>query len=40
MGRRIGVDIGGTFTDVALINEESDSIGIAKVPATRTLPKG
>ena len=34
MGRRIGVDIGGTFTDVALIDEESGSIGIAKVPTT------
>ena len=34
MGWRIGVDIGGTFTDVALIDEESGSIGIAKVPTT------
>ena len=34
MGRRIGVDIGGTFTDVAMIDEESGSIGIAKVPTT------
>ena len=34
MGWRIGVDIGGTFTDVAMIDEESGSIGIAKVPTT------
>src|SRR5215813_3891127 len=34
MGWRIGVDIGGTFTDVALINDESGGIGIAKVPTT------
>jgi N-methylhydantoinase A len=34
MGWRVGVDIGGTFTDVALINQEIGSIGIAKVPTT------
>ena len=32
MGWRVGVDIGGTFTDVALINEENGTIGIVKVP--------
>lgn len=31
---RIGVDIGGTFTDVALVEEESGRIGVAKVPTT------
>ena len=31
---RIGVDIGGTFTDVALIDETSGTIGVAKVPTT------
>jgi N-methylhydantoinase A len=31
---RIGVDIGGTFTDVALIEEGSGRIGVAKVPTT------
>ncbi len=31
---RIGVDIGGTFTDVALIEETSGRIGIAKTPTT------
>ncbi|MGI9408675.1 MAG: hydantoinase/oxoprolinase N-terminal domain-containing protein, partial [Hyphomicrobiaceae bacterium] len=31
---RIGVDIGGTFTDVALIEETSGRIGVVKVPTT------
>jgi N-methylhydantoinase A len=34
MAWRIGVDIGGTFTDVALIDEASGRIGVAKVPST------
>src|SRR5437868_9056531 len=34
MGWRVGVDIGGTFTDVALIEEETGRIAIAKVPTT------
>src|SRR5262245_47240255 len=34
MGWRIGVDIGGTFTDVALVDEASGEIGVAKVPTT------
>ncbi len=34
MGWRIGVDIGGTFTDVALVNEADGRIGIAKVLTT------
>ena len=34
MAWRIGVDIGGTFTDVALIEEASGRIGVAKVPTT------
>jgi len=34
MGWRVGVDIGGTFTDVALVNEDTGQIGIAKVPTT------
>ena len=34
MGWRIGVDIGGTFTDVALVNEDDGRIGIAKVSTT------
>ncbi len=34
MSWRVGVDIGGTFTDVALVDEVSGRIGIAKVPTT------
>src|SRR5262249_8807417 len=34
MAWRIGVDIGGTFTDVALVDESSGRIGVAKVPTT------
>jgi N-methylhydantoinase A len=34
MGWRIGIDIGGTFTDVALVEDTSGSIGVAKVPTT------
>ena len=41
MGWRVGVDIGGTFTDVALIDEASGEIGVAKVPSTpRNLAEG
>ncbi|MEZ5856331.1 MAG: hydantoinase/oxoprolinase N-terminal domain-containing protein [Hyphomicrobiaceae bacterium] len=34
MAWRIGVDIGGTFTDVALVDETSGRIGVAKAPTT------
>jgi N-methylhydantoinase A len=34
MAWRIGVDIGGTFTDVALVNDASGHIGVTKVPTT------
>src|SRR5712672_273933 len=34
MAWRIGVDIGGTFTDVALVEDASGRIGVAKVPTT------
>ena len=34
MAWRIGIDIGGTFTDVALVQEGSGRIGIAKVLTT------
>jgi N-methylhydantoinase A len=38
---RIGVDIGGTFTDVALVNEGTSEIGVVKVPTTpRELARG
>jgi len=34
MGYRLGVDVGGTFTDLLLINEESGATYTAKVPST------
>ena len=34
MAWRIGVDIGGTFTDVALVEETSGRLGVAKLPST------
>jgi hypothetical protein len=41
MGWRVGVDIGGTFTEVALIEEETGRIAIARSRRPRgTLPKG
>jgi N-methylhydantoinase A len=32
--RRAGVDIGGTFTDVIVFDEESERIEITKTPST------
>jgi N-methylhydantoinase A len=34
MSYRLGVDVGGTFTDLLLINEQSGDIYTAKVPST------
>ena len=34
MGWRIGVDIGGTFTDVAVLDEDTGQAGVAKVLTT------
>jgi N-methylhydantoinase A len=34
MAWRIGIDIGGTFTDVVLVDEETGRIGVAKTPTT------
>ena len=34
MAYRLGVDVGGTFTDVLLINEADSSFHVAKVPST------
>ena len=31
----IGVDVGGTFTDVFVLNEEAGTASVAKVPTTR-----
>ncbi|MEM9045616.1 MAG: hydantoinase/oxoprolinase family protein [Pseudomonadota bacterium] len=35
MSRMVGVDVGGTFTDVFVLNEADGSAQIAKVPTTR-----
>jgi N-methylhydantoinase A len=41
MAWRVGVDIGGTFTDVALVDDTTGEIGVAKVPTTpRNLAEG
>ena len=34
MTYRLGVDVGGTFTDLALHNTENDSLEFAKIPST------
>ena len=34
MSYRLGVDVGGTFTDFLLINESDGSTHTAKVPST------
>ena len=38
MSYRLGVDVGGTFTDLLLINEGDSSFHIAKVPSTPADP--
>ena len=38
MGHRLGVDVGGTFTDFLLVNEETGTIATAKVPSTPVDP--
>ena len=32
--KRIGVDVGGTFTDLILVDETSGQITVDKVPST------
>ncbi|MFK7836315.1 MAG: hydantoinase/oxoprolinase family protein [Sulfitobacter sp.] len=34
-GKMIGVDVGGTFTDVFVLNEDDGTAAVAKVPTTR-----
>ncbi|MFP6814288.1 MAG: hydantoinase/oxoprolinase N-terminal domain-containing protein, partial [Pseudomonadales bacterium] len=34
MTYKLGVDVGGTFTDVLLIDSQSGSVHTAKVPST------
>ncbi|MCE4627636.1 MAG: hydantoinase/oxoprolinase family protein [Desulfurococcales archaeon] len=35
---RVGVDVGGTFTDIVFLNEETSELGIMKVPTTPREP--
>ena len=35
---RVGIDVGGTFTDVVMLNEESGDIDLVKVPTTPSDP--
>mgnify|MGYP001136373087 CR=1 FL=1 len=37
-GNRVGIDIGGTFTDLAVVNEETGQIANIKVPSTPSSP--
>ena len=39
MASRIGVDIGGTFTDFIFYDEEAKSVTIDKIPTTPTDPE-
>ena len=34
MSYRLGVDVGGTFTDLLLVNEKTGELQTAKVPST------
>src|SRR3569833_133465 len=36
--RRVGIDVGGTFTDVVLVDSESGEVWSAKVPTTPKAP--
>ena len=37
---RVAVDVGGTFTDICVLDERDGSIGVAKVPSTTELLDG
>ena len=37
-GFRLGIDVGGTFTDAVLLSEADGRMHIAKVPSTPTDP--
>ena len=38
MGFRLGVDTGGTFTDIAVVNEADSHVSVTKVPSTPDNP--
>ena len=37
---RVGIDIGGTFTDAAFVDEQTGAVQIIKVPSTPADPSG
>src|ERR1700756_4945089 len=39
MATRIGVDIGGTFTDLVMYDEHSGEVNVEKVPTTPSSPE-
>lgn len=38
MGYRLGIDVGGTFTDLVLVSDRDNSFNVAKVPSTAPDP--
>ena len=38
MSYRLAIDVGGTFTDVALLDNEAGQVNIVKVPSTLSNP--
>ena len=40
MSYRLGVDVGGTFTDLVLVDETTNALHIAKVPSSAPDPSG
>lgn len=38
MGYRLGIDVGGTFTDLVLVSDHDNSFNVAKVPSTAPDP--
>src|SRR4029077_13180934 len=39
MATRLGVDVGGTFTDLIFYDDETGEVGVAKDPTTPTAPQ-
>ena len=37
---RLGIDIGGTFTDITVLEEDSGCVTVTKVPSRRSAPGG
>ena len=37
---RLGIDIGGTFTDITVLEEDTGGVTVAKVPSRKSDPGG